>query len=134
MLPLRYPGRWRLAGTLLLVIGFMAALAPPSWMWPPDEGPEIPGLDKWLHAFAFALLAVWFAGQYARGLYIVLGLGLLAFGIAIEVAQAMIPWRAAEWGDLAADCLGIGAGLLVALAGAGGWSLNAEDWIERHIG
>jgi len=58
-------------------------------------------------------------------------LGLVAFGVLIELGQEMIPYRSAEWKDLVADIAGIGIGLAIAVTGLGGWSLRFEQWLEN---
>jgi len=87
--------------------------------------------DKGLHALAFAFLAVWFSGQYARQSYWRIGAGLIAFGALIELIQGMVSYRTAEWMDMYADGVGITLGLIIALLGAGGWSLRMEQWLEN---
>ena len=134
MLPLRYARRWKLAGMLLLAIVLAMALLPSDWFWP--SGPDSPFLitDKWLHGFTFAVLALWFAGQYARDSYWRLITGLVAFGLLIEVTQRMVSYREAEWMDLLADLIGIGFGIAIALAGLGGWCLRFEEWLQNRSG
>lgn len=134
MLPLKFPRRWKVAGGLILAVVMLLALAPAVIPWFSGDGPGIPDIDKWLHGLVFVLLALWFTGQYARQSYLRVVLGLSAYGALIEVGQAMIPYRTAEWGDLAADCLGILAGILIALALTGGWSLRVEAWLEKRFG
>ena len=130
MLSLRYSGRWRLAGYLLLVLVLTATLLPASWFWPPVSTSLIDNLDKWLHGITFTVLVLWFSGQYARDSYWRLTIGLVAFGLAIEVAQRMVSYRTADWMDLAADIAGVAVGMAIALAGLGGWSLRFEDWLQ----
>ena len=89
-------------------------------------------MDKWLHLLTFLFLSLWFAGQYARSSYWRLVVGLIAFGLLIEAGQAMISYRSAEWMDLVADVCGIAVGLIIALAGLGGWSLRFEQWLARE--
>ncbi len=135
MLPLSYPGRWRFAGLLLLigVLGF--AMMPALFPWSGDSGPRwLPLSDKWLHGITFAFLAVWYSGQFARRSYGWLAVALVAFGGLIEVCQSLVSYRTAETGDLIADILGVGCGLILALIGAGGWSLRAEDWMQKKFG
>ena len=88
-------------------------------------------VDKWLHGIAFVVLAVWFAGQYQPRSYWRIAVGLLAFGVLIEACQRMVTYRSADWLDIAADAAGIAVGLVIALAGLGGWSLWIEQRLER---
>ncbi len=134
MLPLDYPRRWRIASILLLAIVLTLAIIPAIWLWPQDPGTVWSLSDKWVHGITFAVLALWFSGQYARGAYWKLVVGLLAFGALIEMCQRMISYRTAEWNDLLADLLGIGVGLLIAWAGVGGWSMRIEKQLQNRIG
>jgi VanZ family protein len=131
MLPLDYPGRWQLAGLLLLLSILMAAVLP-AFLFPRIPIHAWFGLDKWMHALAFAFLAVWFAGQYRRQSYWRIAVGLAAFGILIELFQSAITYRSAEWYDFVADLVGIMLGLVIALAGAGGWSQRFEGWLRAR--
>ena len=120
------------AGRSPIVLAF--ALAPPNWFRLDDPRSPYFISDKWLHGFTFMTLALWFSGQYARQSYWRLVLGLTAFGLLIEVTQRMVAYRTADWIDLVADMLGIGLGMAVALAGAGGWCLRFEEWLQNRIG
>ena len=134
MLPLRYSRRWRFAGIALLVLVLVATLMPAVWFLakPKEFITWFMGFDKWLHALTFLFLAVWFSGQYERSSYWRIGVGLILFGLLIEICQRMVSHRSAEWFDLAADVAGVTVGLLIALAGAGGWSLRAEQWLAQR--
>lgn len=128
MLPLRYTKSWQVAGILVLIGVLVAALSPAM----PELQQAKLLTDKSMHGLTFAFLTVWFSGQYARRSYWRLALGMLAFGGLIEVCQRMLTYRSAEAMDLVADTIGIAAGLLVALAGAGGWSLRLENWLHAR--
>ena len=133
MLPLRYAERWRLASGALLLLVLVSMLMPVMWFWP-DRREFVSwfiGVDKWLHAITFVVLALWFAGQYRRGSYWRIGVGLVFFGIFVEACQRLVTYRSADWFDVVANTLGIVAGLLVATAGVGGWSLRVEEWLAR---
>ena len=62
--------------------------------------------DKAQHALGFAALAalglMGYPGQWRRVL-----LGLVLFGIAIEVLQHLSGWRFGDWLDWVADCVGV---------------------------
>lgn len=133
MLPLRHARRWQLAGIAVLILVLAAALMPAIWFMQEMRDPRFAYSDKWFHALTFMLLTVWFTGQYSRKSYWRITAGLLAFGAFIEICQRMLTtWRSAETMDLAADAVGILAGLLIAWAGAGGWSLRVEQWIAAR--
>ena len=69
--------------------------------------------DKAQHALAFTALATLGLLAYPRrpGR---MAIALLAFGGAIELAQAATGWRYGEWGDWLADALGLAAGSALA--------------------
>jgi VanZ family protein len=129
MLPLRYALRWQAASAVLLLLVLTSALMPAIWFWPDRVrlGATLEDLDKWAHALAFALLAVWFAGQYRRAAYWRIAVGLVGFGVLIEICQRAVGYRSAEWLDIGADIAGVVIGLMIGLAGAGGWSQRFEN-------
>ena len=130
MLPLRYALRWQAASAVLLLLVLAGAMMPAVWLWPDRVRIDnwVRDLDKWAHLLTFAFLAVWFAGQYRRGAYWRIAGGLVGFGILIELCQRAVGYRSAEWLDLGADVIGIGIGLIIGLAGAGGWCQRFEQW------
>jgi VanZ family protein len=132
MLALRYARRWRSAGLLLLVLVLSAAMIPPGWFGPADLGLTFPSFDKWLHGATFVVLALWFAGQYARQSYWRIAMGLAGFGLLIEVAQRMAPYRTSDGMDLLADLAGILLGVAIAVCGAGGWCLRFEELLQKR--
>jgi hypothetical protein len=128
MLPLHYPHSWRIASIAILGAVLLAALMPA--VWPGGASSLLFGeIDKWVHGLTFALLAIWFSGQYRRQAYWRIVLGLVAFGLLIELCQRLVGYRSADWLDVAADCGGIGVGMLAAVAGLGGWALDVESLI-----
>ena len=133
MLPLRHARRWQFAGIAVLVIVLAATLMPAIGFINEMRDPRIAHSDKWFHAITFMLLTIWFSGQYAKQSYWRIAVGMLVFGAFIEVCQRMLTtWRSAELMDLVADAIGILAGLLIAWAGVGGWSLRVEQWIAAR--
>lgn len=130
MLPLRHVRFWRLAGLVLLLTVLVSTLMPAVWFWDDRAGALawLEHSDKYLHGITFLLLAVWFSGQYRRPSYFRIVLGLLLFGLLIEFCQFMVGYRTADWLDMAANSVGIILGIVIALAGLGGWSQRVEDW------
>jgi len=131
MLPLRYARHWQLASVILLLLVLIAALMPAAvWFWS-DDLPVVEWLkhvDKWVHGLTFVVLTVWFCGQYPRGNYWRVAIGLVAFGVLIELLQGLVSYRMAEWFDLGADAVGIVIGMLIAIVWLGGWCLRFEEW------
>lgn len=137
MLPLHYARHWRVTSAVLMAFVLAATLMPAIWLWP-DRAPAVlwfEKLDKLAHFATFALLTVWFAGQYRPRSYWRIAGGLLAFGVLIEICQRAVGYRSAEFSDVVADVAGIIIGLAIAAAGAGGWCQRFEDWyIGRRSG
>lgn len=109
-LPLPHLALWRGLGRALVCAMLVVALLP----MPPGLG-AVPYGDKLGHALAFAGLVLWFAQIYpGSGDRLRCVLGAIALGALIEVLQAFVPWRSAEWLDLAADALGATLGFTLA--------------------
>jgi VanZ family protein len=134
MLPLRFASRWRIASVVLLLLVLAATLMPAVWFWPDrrDFIAWFVDVDKWLHGITFVFLAIWFAGQYRSQSYWRIGIGLIFFGMLIEACQRLVTYRSADWFDIVADTAGIIVGLVVAMAGLGGWCLWLEDWLAKR--
>ena len=131
MLPLRHAVGWRVASVLLLLVVF-AAMVVPAWLWPHQMQRSVAAFDKWLHGITFAVLALWFSGQFARRAYWQIAIGLAVFGGLTELVQRTLIYRSADPADMMANIAGIAAGLIVAFAGAGGWSLRVESWLSAR--
>jgi len=131
MLPLRYARRWRVASVVLLIFVLAGTMMPAVWFWPNRREfvTWFIGADKWLHGITFVFLAIWFAGLYERRSYLKIGLGLTLFGLLIEACQRLVTYRSSDILDIVADAAGISIGLVVAMAGLGGWSL----WFENRF-
>ncbi|MDA9718758.1 VanZ family protein [Planctomycetaceae bacterium] len=75
-----------------------------------------PGVDKWLHLFAYACQTVlamgilYFTNRLRVQFVLVLFIALAAFGAADEITQPMFH-RQAEFFDWLADCVGIVLGM-----------------------
>lgn len=68
-------------------------------------------------ALLAALLARWACARMGSPSQAVVAawLAATAYGALIEVLQMPLPYRSAQWGDLAMDAAGAGAGLVVAV-------------------
>lgn len=137
MLELRHANRWRLASILILFFVLFAALMPVVWFW--DDKVRalswFESVDKWLHGMTFLILSLWFAGLYPVKSYWRIALGLLVFGLFIEICQFKISYRTSDWIDVAADTAGIISGLAIGVAGAAEWCLRFEArFLRRKAG
>ena len=128
MLPLAYAPAWIAASLLLVagvIFGSLASLGPQV---------EMAGhVDKLEHALVYAFLASWFTGLVGRGRYWHVAVALASLGLALEFLQnAMALGRVGDPWDMAANVLGIAAGLAVATWRSGGWALKVESWLARN--
>jgi VanZ family protein len=127
VLPLAYAPAW-IAASVLLVAGVIFGSLMPG---PP--GPDVGHFDKLEHALAYAVLAVWFTGISLRANYRKVAVALAGLGVAIEFLQQAMPYgRIADPWDLAANVLGIAAGVTFAARRSGGWALEIEQWLTRN--
>jgi len=123
----RRPAVWLAGWILLFALVAIGSLLPPG-----DLPPAWPGLDKLQHFLGYALLSAYAVMLFARMRPQALAaLGVIAFGIAIEFAQAT--WTAERIGDSAdamANALGALAGLLIASTPIARWlqRLDARLW------
>jgi VanZ family protein len=127
MLPLVHAPAWLVASVLLVVAVLYVSLAPL------DVPAGLPThFDKVEHAFAYMVLAVWFAGLFVRAHYWKIVLALAALGLVIEILQhVMALGRYGDPMDMAANLLGIGVGIALASRRLGGWALQAEACLNR---
>jgi VanZ family protein len=103
---------WRLLLWLLAAVTCGFAFAP--------HAPElkIENGDKVQHILAFGTLAgcACLALGSQRKAWLRVMAAMLAFGVFIELVQAFLPTRSADWRDVLADTLGAGVGVLAIAA------------------
>ncbi len=95
----------------LPVSGALLAAITALSLWPLERLPDVPGSDKLHHAIAYAALMMPAALRRPRHLWAIF-LFYLCWSGGIELIQ---PWvnRYGEWGDLAANAVGLGLGWLL---------------------
>ena len=101
--------RWRLLlGALLAVVSWLAFM-------PASAAPTVQHLDKVQHLAAFMTLALVASLCWApsRRTELATMLGLLAYGLFIELVQSQLPTRSASVADWLADAAGVALGLLL---------------------
>lgn len=95
---------WYLLGALMLLLVGVASLMPV---------PQVGVGDKVSHLVTYAVLGAWFGLLAANRL--ILGwtvVGLLGYGILLELLQGTTSYRFAEWADVVAN----GGGILIGTA------------------
>lgn len=108
--------------TILWAILILVLTVTPGTDMPKTDIWDVLAFDKIAHLFVFAvfvlLMIVGFSKQY-RYLYfrynavrLALAMGL-AYGLLIEIVQALIPERTLEYSDILADSLGCGIGYAI---------------------
>lgn len=86
--------------------------------------------DKLLHTFAYAAMMGWFAQIYRHDLTrLVLVIGLIALGIAIEFVQGTTAYRQFDVLDMVANT----SGVVLAWALAYTWVGNVLVWAENYV-
>lgn len=106
-----------------LIVVLALSLAPAS--------PELPttGWDKSNHLVAFCYLLILGKSSYPSRTLAVF-VGLVGYGVLIEILQSFTTYRFAEWGDLVADIAGLSVGLL--LDGVIGRYLSSPHQAKRR--
>ena len=116
---------WWLIGWALLAATVNESLQRHVW-----EVAEVIGWDKANHCIGYFLLTTWFTGVARRSRYLIVGVLLIAFGGSMEIAQGLMhEGRTADWLDVLANSIGVGAGVTLAMFGLGDWII----WIEKLL-
>lgn len=114
----------------MVIIATVASILPAHHLPPPPAGLS----DKHEHFIAYGAMALWFAGSFPRRRYWLIGLALFLLGVSIEEAQGLMGLgRQADLYDVIANTLGVIIGLLLGLAGLGGWAQRIEAWRLRRL-
>ena len=119
---LRFRRLWLAIGWIMIATVFYLSLIPEL------PGPDSPFGDKFNHIFTFTTLMLWFSQLYrSRSQRLIVALGLMAFGIAIEFAQEQTGYRQYEVADMGADAIGIAFGFLLSETPL----IRGLHWFER---
>lgn len=122
MLPLRFPKLWSALGWLLVGFVIVGSLIP---------GPVVADVvdvnDKVMHAGAYFVLMVWFAGFYPRSAYPVIATMLMALGLGLDLLQLLTDTRLFDWYDVAMNSGGVILGFILSMLLLGGWCQRIEQ-------
>ena len=118
---------WIVAIVILVAVIVVASLTPSPVL------PDADISDKYGHYLAYLTLALLGSGIVAPDRLWRAMLRCFLLGAALEVAQALLTsHRAAEWGDLLANVLGVLTAWLIAGSGRAGWGIRAAAWLDRR--
>ena len=124
MKPLRFVYAWLAGGIILMILVLSSTVLPLG-------GKSMMGFgDKVAHFLAFFILMFWFSGVFRLRLTPWVALGLLGFGILIEVIQSRLPYRTAELADVMFNGGGILLAWGLATAGIGRWMIFLESQLR----
>jgi len=114
-------GLWYLLGAILLLVVAALSLLPV-----PDVGVG----DKFSHVVTYVFLGGWF-GLLAANWRVLCwsAVGLMAFGILLELLQGMTSYRYAEWGDVLAN----GGGILIGIAVYFTPLMRVLEFVDRRL-
>lgn len=120
MLPLRFPKLWSALGWLLVALVVIGSLVPGQAI----EAVHVS--DKAMHAGAYFVLMVWFAGFYRHAAYPIIATVLIALGLTLDLLQLLTDTRQFDWYDVAMNSAGVILGLVLSTVLLGGWCLRVE--------
>lgn len=121
MLQLRFPKLWTSFAWLLTAGVIVGSLLPGEVV------AQVHVRDKLMHAGAYFVLMVAFAGLYRRGVYPIVAVMLVALGLGLDLLQLLTQTRSFDWEDVAMNCAGIVTGLVLSWWLLGGWCQRVEQ-------
>lgn len=124
MLELRFAWFWLAGGFALMAVVLGLTLAPVGQLLAATMLS-----DKAAHFISFLVMMLWFCGVVRFRLTPLVALGLVGFGVLIELLQSQLPYRSAEVADAVYDVGGIAAGWALAAAGLRHWAGLVERWL-----
>jgi VanZ family protein len=121
LLPLRFPRLWSALGWLLVASVIVGSLVPGQALQVVNTN------DKVMHAGAYFVLMVWFAGFYRHAAYPVIATVLLMLGLALDLLQLLTDTRSFDWFDVIFNSAGVIAGFVLSTLVLGGWCQRVEQ-------
>jgi hypothetical protein len=125
MLPLAWRPAWLAGAVLIALLIVVGSLLPSTAIADVSVG------DKFQHALAYGVLALWLCGLFSRNRCGRAVLASFALGCLVELLQAgLTDDRVAELADLLANGIGIAVAFVLAWYGLAGWAQQ----VERRLG
>ncbi len=129
MKKLRFTNVWLTVGLFLVGLVMCASLMPN-----PPELTHVQGSDKVMHAAAYFILTFWFVQIYVSNrVRWAIGFAFIMLGVSIEYLQRMSGYRVFEYGDMAANTVGVLCALLAAQTPLARGLLVVEKCLLRRV-
>jgi len=88
--------------------------------------------DKFAHLLAYAVVTLWFVQIYGSSRSrVVIALGLVLLGVALEFLQGLSGYRSLEIADMAANATGVALGWATAPPRTPNVLLHIESYMRR---
>ena len=124
---LAYQRYWLAIGVSLVLLLLYGSLAPAKAL------PPLGGSDKLWHAGTYFVVMAYFSQIYAPlRARLVIALGLIALGVAIEFIQPYVN-RQFDWFDALANSVGVAAALLMSLSPLGSTLRYIDDRLKGFL-
>jgi len=125
--PSRHRALWQVIGFTLIVFVIYQSLTPAPMAIPADEGSRLG------HLAAYGTLMGWFSHLHEeRRRRILLALGFVAMGVALEAIQGATGYRTTDLTDALANTLGVCAGWLLAPPRLPNLLALTERYLDRN--
>lgn len=121
MLPLRFPILWSALGWALVATVVIGSLVPGEVV------AAVHVSDKVIHAAAYGVLMVWFAGFYRHAVYPLIAIVLIALGLTLDLLQLLTPTRTFDLYDVLMNSTGVVVGFVLSTSLLGGWCQRVEQ-------
>jgi VanZ family protein len=121
VLPLRFPKLWSALGWALVAAVVIGSLVPGQVV------AAVHVSDKVMHAGAYGVLMVWFAGFYRHSVYPLIATVLIALGLTLDLLQLLTPTRSFDLYDVLMNSAGVTVGFVLSTLLLGGWCQRVEQ-------
>ena len=96
--------------------------------------PDLGGNDKIGHFIAYAMLSAWFSliVKQQKSLWLIF-IGLISYGILLEILQSLISYRSGDLTDAVANSLGVTTGLAFYFSPLWRILRNVDRWLVSRL-
>jgi VanZ family protein len=122
---LRLTKLWFFLAYMLLLVTGVISLMP---------APDIGGSDKIAHFIVFLSLSAWFSliVEHRKSLWLVL-IGLIAYGLLLELLQGLTTYRTGDFRDALANSLGVVSGIVFYFSPLRRLLRQVDVWLQVRL-